>query len=475
MLIRRAQIRGRHGLCDVRLADGQVSAMGLLQPLAGEPLIDAAGGLLLPGLHDHHIHLAAQAARRTSVDCSDPAIDSPETLAMALRAVPGNGWIRATGYHEDLTGRGPIGLPDRHAIDRLVPDRPVRIQHRTGRMWLFNSLALDLLLSTAAPSQALECEAGRHTGRLFDDDAWLRSALASSPPDLADVALDLARYGVTGATDMTASNDAQTGGWFDRQAASGAWPLRLHVCGTLELAADAGAAWRLGPAKLHLHEADLPDFDTATNFVIAAHTQDRGVAIHCVTEVELVFALAILDVAGLHRGDRIEHASVTPLHLADRIADLGLPLCVQPHFIAERGDRYLRDVEPADHASLYRLHTLQQRGIALCGGSDAPYGLPDPWHAMRAAVSRRTRSGAIIGGDEALTPDDALDLYLADPDDLRRPRRVAVGQPADLCLLAVPWEVAQTRLSSDDVRTVIVGGKIVHDTIDKPPAQRAHG
>ena len=45
---------------DVRIADGCVveCAPGL-RAAAGEEELDAAGGALLPGLHDHHIHLRA--------------------------------------------------------------------------------------------------------------------------------------------------------------------------------------------------------------------------------------------------------------------------------------------------------------------------------------------------------------------------------------------------------------------------------
>ena len=73
---------------------------------------------------------------------------------------------------------------------------------------------------------------------------------------------------------------------------------------------------------MHLHEAALPLFEEATGFVAAAHAQNRPVAVHCVSEVELVFALALFDEAGARAGDRIEHASVASPELVRRIADL---------------------------------------------------------------------------------------------------------------------------------------------------------
>jgi len=351
-----------------------------------------------------------------------------------------------------------MGLPDAQALDRLVADRPLRIQHRSGRLWLLNSMALATLLDRAEAPPGLD----RENGHLFDEDRWLQAALGSSPPDFARISAELAGFGVTGVTDMSPRNDAANAAHVSRQIAAGALLQRCILAGELSLAEARTGSWTLGPAKLHLHEAAFPDFDETAAFVTAAHEQARSVAIHCVSEIELVFALALLDHAGAQQGDRIEHASVASPELTRRMAALGLAVCVQPHFVAERGDRYLADVEPQHQPDLYRLRSLIAAGIPLAGGSDAPFASHDPWEAMAAAVSRRTCTGQIIGAGEALTPEDALALYLADPLDLTRQRRIAPGEPADLCLLSQPWSAAREALSSSPVRATFVSGKLVH-------------
>ncbi len=268
---------------------------------------------------------------------------------------------------------------------------------------------------------------------------------------------------------MSPANDFAMAAHFDAQLESGALIQRCHLAGTLSLTSASGA-WSLGPAKLHLHEAALPPFEEACAFVSAAHDQNRAVAIHCVSEVELVFALALLEAAGAFPGDRIEHASVAAPHLVERIASAGLAVCVQPHFVHERGDSYLLDVEKRHLGDLYRLASLAEAGIALAGGSDAPFASADPWDAMHAAVSRDTREGRSIGQAEALTPEAALALYLADPADLSRQRKIAPGEPADLALLDRPWTEARNRLTSADVRATLVGGRLIHDRVDQAPA-----
>lgn len=464
VLIRNADI-WRHGRGDVRLEGGLITEIGMLQPQAGEPVIDAQGGVLLPGLHDHHIHLAALAVARASIPCGPPEVSTSAQLAAALDR-PGRDWLRGIGYHESVAG-----MLDAQTLDRWAPDRPVRIQHRSGRMWFLNSPALDLILSNTAAPPGLEREHGRWTGRLFDEDRWLRQALGSTPPSFAEISADLAAMGVTGLTDMSPANNGELAAHFAEEQGAGRLKQRVLLAGTLDLR-DGRFSDRLmlGPLKLHLHENALPDLDETITLMRTGHAQGRAIAIHCTTETELVFALATLDAAGAAHGDRIEHAGVTPDHLLAEMQSLGLQVVSQPHFIAQRGDQYLRDVEPRDHPVLYRLAAFRRAGVTLAGGSDAPFGSHDPWLAMRAAISRRTREGRLIGEDEALSPEEALQLFIADPRDLRSERAIAKGSPADLCLLDRPWADARSRLQASDVRMTIIDGSIVYDRVDQSPA-----
>lgn len=469
LLIRQAQLLGG-ATADVRLRSGEVWAIGDLVPVAGERVIDAGGGLLLPGLHDHHIHVAASAAALNSVPCGPPDVMDETALVGAL-AQPGTGWLRGIGYHESVAG-----MIDRDWLDAAVPDRPARIQHRSGRMWVFNSAALDLLLTTATPPATLEQKGGRWTGRLFDDDSWMRSALASAPPGFAAVGKLLAGYGITGITEMSPANDDGMVGHFAAEHACGALPQRVLIAGRLELGnRGLDPALALGPVKIHLHEEHLPPFDEIVMLIHAAHEGGRGVAVHCVTEVELVYTLAALREAGGHPADRIEHASIaTEASVAD-LADLGLPVVAQPHFIAERGDAYRAMIPPDEWPNLYRLRSLRESGVVLAGGSDAPFGKADPWAAMAAAVTRKTASGHWLGESEALSPEAALALFLADPRDLARQRRIDRGLPADLCLLSSPWAAVRADLTSEHVRATLIGGRIVYNRINQAPAQRGPG
>jgi predicted amidohydrolase YtcJ len=196
------------------------------------------------------------------------------------------------------------------------------------------------------------------------------------------------------------------------------------------------------------------------------------VAIHCATEVELVYALATLEEAGSVAGDRIEHASVATDFAIAEIARLGLAVVTQPHFIRERGDTYLAEVDEEARLHLYRLRAFLDAHVPLAGGSDAPFGACDPWASMAAAVSRQTQQGVRISESEALTPEQALDLYLREPEALDQRRRVSVGAPADLCLLDRPWTEARRVLSAAYVRATFIDGRQVFNRIDQAPRKR---
>jgi predicted amidohydrolase YtcJ len=457
MLIREAEIAG--GIRDVRIAGTTILGIGArLKPRGGEMVVEASGGALLPGLRDHHLHLASLAAARTSLQCGPPAVRNAEQLAALLRDHAGDtleNWVRGIGYHESVASD-----IDRHWLDLHMPQRPLRIQHRGGRLWVLNSLALRLLRIGDEGDDPFERVDGKLTGRLYDDDAWLRGRLSRH----------LASRGVVGITDTSPGNSPQDLMWF-RQAqqrlelrqdllAMGDASLNDYV--VPERANPLSPALRIGAHKFHLHEAHLPDFDEVCNAVRVSHQAGRGAAFHCVTRAELVFALGALREAGVQPGDRIEHAAVTPPELLQEISTLGLTVVTQPGFISERGDAYLQQVDADDQLWLYRLRGFLDAGVPLAGSTDAPFAEPEPWRAMQAAVDRRSAEGRVLQAAEGLTPEQALALFTAPLEQPGGPASpIAIGAQADLCLLSVPWSAARHDLAVVRPRLTLRAGQII--------------
>jgi predicted amidohydrolase YtcJ len=456
-------------VADVRIAEGRIAecAPPGLPALPDEEEIDADGCALLPGLHDHHLHLRALAAAQSSAPVGPDRVRNAAELQVRLRehdaALPAGAWLRCVGYHESVAG--PL---DRWALDRLLPNpaRPVRVQHRTGALWVLNSAGLSALgLDGPAGQTGVERDAdGRATGRLWRMDRWLAERLPGRPADLsaglARVSARAAAFGVTGFTDATPGAGETDVAGLAAAVTEQKIEQRLLCMARADVSGPPRTSLReprfgLGPVKIMLDDHTMPYLDDLADQVRQAHAARRAVAVHCVTRVQLVLTLAALDAAGRRPGDRIEHGAVIPAEILSELR--GLTVVTQPHFVAERGAQYLADVDPEDRPDLWRLRTLIDQGIAVAAGSDAPFGGADPWAVIRAAARRP----ADLGPDEAVDPAAAIRLFLGEPASPGVRRLVAPGYPADVILLRCPPAEAVRSLASDLVAATIVAGRVV--------------
>ncbi len=452
LLIANAEVDGLGGI-DVRVLGGRVVELGHGLSRRGAEVVDAEGGALIPGLTDHHLHLHAMAADAASTRCGPPAVRTADALRAALAAATGDaaGWVRGVGYSESVAGD-----LDAVALDRVCADRPVRIQHRSGAMWMLNSAAVAATGLAAADHPGVERDgAGTPTGRVWRADDWLRTRLPTAqPPSLTAIGARLAGFGITSVTDATPDLRPESQQAIVDATASGALPQRVHLLGAPLTGPDVTSPrLTLGPYKIVIADSGLPELSALADTIAAAHAVGRPVAVHCVSrEALLILLVALVDV-GTIPGDRIEHGALVPRETLTRIRALGLRIVTQPGFLCDRGDDYLRDVDPVDLPDLYRCRSLVDSGIPLALSSDAPYGPLDPWRVMAAAVDRRDRTGAVVGAGERLTAAEALDGYLAPATDPGgAPRRVAVGAAADLVLLHGPLADVLATPSADAVR-----------------------
>ncbi|KAA9150216.1 amidohydrolase family protein [Amycolatopsis acidicola] len=443
-LLREAEVDGR--IIDVRLENGKVTALGPGLDATGAEVVEGHGRALIPGLTDHHLHLLALAAELRSVHCGPPHDADSLRAALAAAEPDRHGWIRGTGYIESVAGQ-----LNRWKLDELYPAGPVRIQHRSGAMWMLNSEAAQAVGLDGADLPGVERDsAGRATGRLWREDDWLRANLPPAEPLMLDVVgRTLTRHGITAVADATPDLDTSA----IKLITAAQLPQEVLLLG-----APLGAAGHTGPYKIVIADSALPGIDELTSRIRAAHSTGRPVAVHCVSREALFLLIAALHETGTVAGDRIEHASVVPEEALPLLKGLGVRVVTQPGFLADRGDDYLRDVERDDQPGLYRVASLGEYGIPVALSSDAPYGPLNPWEVIAAAVNRRTATRQVVGAAEAISPRAALDAYLCPADDPGgEPRRVRVGS-ADLVLLDAPLaEVLNGR--TNPVCEVFVAGQ----------------
>jgi predicted amidohydrolase YtcJ len=461
VLIVGAEVDGRPGR-SVRVRGGRIAQVGAgLGPVRGERVVDARGGAVIPGLHDHHVHLRSMAAARSSVALDPAAVATGGGLAATLRAAtarlaPG-AWLRGVGAY----GR-PFEEWTRDDLDRCVTDRPARLQHRGGALWLLNSPAIAALGVDAWPDEGVERDHhGRATGRLWRMDERIRTAGTADHRALAEVCAEALRLGITGFTDATPGRSEADFAALAATARAAGIRQRLVLMTEEKPARVAGGRVVAGPRKLLLDDTTLPTVDDLAKTIGAAHDQGGAVAVHAVTAEQLIVACAAFEAAGPFPGDRVEHASVAPPGFAATLARLGIAVVTQPGLLRAHGDDYLRDVAGPERSWLYPCRSLLAAGVALGAGSDAPFGPVDPWVGVRAAADRRSASGATVGLAEAIAPAAALALYLGRPGAPGTRRRVAAGEPGDLCVLRAPIARVLRDPGRHQVAAVVVAGEVV--------------
>lgn len=452
---------------------GKIAWIGdALSPAAAGPeradrfqRIDCRGGCIVPGFIDAHCHILAYAASLIGADCRPTAAPSIAAVVDAIRRrarqVPPGEWIRAYGY-SDFHLREKRH-PTRWDLDRAAPNNPVRLNHRSGHACVLNSLALQRLGISGATEEPDGATISRRPhdgaidGLLLDMDDHIDARMPRMPDAELRAGVKLANdrilaAGVTAIHDATPSNSLERWSLMRRLREDGALsPSIVMMPGAKRLHefADAGmrrghgdAALTLGHAKAMLTRSGgrlSPSPDELTAMVGAARRLGFPTAIHAVeSEAVIAAAGAIAANRAPNMRHRIEHASECPPDALRAATECGAVVVTQPGFIRDSGDRYIAEFGAAARW-LYRIGALTAAGAVVAAGSDAPAGEPNPLADMRAAVSRRTLSGAALCPSEAVSPAQALRMHTAAAAYAGGQERVrgsiAVGMRADLALL----------------------------------------
>lgn len=447
---------------DVRIDGDRIVEVGIgLERRQSESIFDLEGMRLAPGLHDHHVHLRALAALESSVIVGPPEVQNLSELSGRLKTAQAHmlsgQWLRGVAYHESVAGN-----LDRQVLDALISDRPVRIQHATGMLWILNSKALEVLgIGDNAPPGAERDGHGQLNGRFWREDQWLASRLPKTSHDFSALSQLAASRGVTGFTDATpGAREAEVAAFVEANK-DAVILQRLCVMAEPGTAPPDSDMVSLGPVKVLLDDMALPDFDVLVEQFRVAHASGRPAAVHCVTRVTAVLAVSAFEAAGVVRGDRIEHGSIMGPDTVEAIARLGLSVVTQPGLLVTRGDRWIEDVPERSHPDLWRLASLIAAGVTVAGSTDAPYGSPDIWLGIGAAHDRRTLGGQVLGASEGIGPSQALGLFTADPHHLGRQRQVVPGALADLVAVE-PGSAGYAGVPTPLVKATFVAGRLVY-------------
>jgi len=511
--------RGKPGA--VAIAGGKILAVGDSAELARyigskTQVLDARGGLIMPGFADGHTHFVDGGFQLASIDLRNAA--SPQEFVRRIKEYaahlkPGE-WILGGDWDHTLWRGAP--LPRHDWIDSVTPNNPLFLSRLDGHMALANAAAM----RAAKVSRETRVPVGGEMPRdargdpigIFKDNAegLVDAAIPAPSPEQEDSAVAralkyAASLGVTATANMSASwaNLAA----YRRMEHAGRMTARVVLYLPIDewkaVAESAGRGggggddWvRIGGVKGYMDGSAgsrtayffEPFSDSAGYYglmhqpeaqmrawVGAADSAGLQIAVHAIGDRANAIILAIYDsVTHAHgardRRFRVEHAQhlrprEIPLFGARRVV-----ASMQPYHAIDDGRWVEQRIGPERIKTTYAFRTLLDTDAPLAFGSDWTVASLDPMMGVYAAVTRRTLDDKNPGGwvpEQKINVGEALRAYTYGNAwatfNEQKWGTLAAGRFGDVVVLdRDPFAVAPESLGTIKPRYTIVGGRVVY-------------
>jgi predicted amidohydrolase YtcJ len=484
----------------------------------GYATFDLAGRTLLPGFNEAHNHMIGHGINVAQLDAGYPAVESIADLTAAVRRraaeTPPGQWIIGRGYDDNKLAERRH--PNRHDLDQATTSHPVMIVNGSGHLSAVNSEALRLAgvtRDTRDPvgGQFVRDEHGEPTG-VLDETAQQPIRAVVPVPTVEDYVAalqrcndDYVKAGITSSQDAGSSLPEHLQAY---QLAAERGLLRLRTSmmireNLLEHIVALGVRQgfgsdrlRVGPIKMFIDGSLIgrtaavsqpyvndprPNYLGLTmmpkeefeDWVMRAHVAGYQIAVHAIGDRGIDWVLDAYEKAlSAHpRRDhrhRIEHCGICRPDIIDRIERLGVVPVSQPVFIIEYGDGFIRHLGLERIQLTYPFRSFLERGIRLVFSSDCPVSDFRPLKSVQAAVTERTSSGASYALEEAVSVEEALEMFTVAGAyatfEEHTKGAIRTGMLADFAILAEdPRSVDPAGLTDVPVTTTIIGGEIVYE------------
>ncbi len=483
--------------------DGRVVAVGAeaveRAAGAGTDTVDLPGALVMPGLHDAHIHTEWLSRDLSSVDLRG-ARSLEETLELVrahAEGLPDGEWLHSGRWNHNRWSVPE--QPDRHALDSVSGNRVAALSSVDGHTIWANSLALTqagITRDTPDPvgGEIVRDASGEPTGILRESAQELLEVIPREQtplrPWLERCQDWLLSVGLTSITDIDGED---TRAAYAELHADGELRLRVTKCtrdGDLELAISDGRRsgqgdelFRVGPVKffsdgaLGSHTAHMTEpfvghegcgiaampYGLLLERTLLAARSNLDVITHAIGDEANRLVLDTFEAVRAESPDtllRIEHAQhVRPVDIP-RFRALDVVASMQPSHCT--ADLELADeiIGPRRLAS-YAWRSFLDAGVRVAFGSDAPVEDPNPFYGLHAAVTRQRPDGQPLGGwrpEERITLTEAVHAFtVAAHESVGRTDvgRLVPGQLADL--VAVDRDLwALEESSPSEIRDTVV-------------------
>ncbi len=487
-------------------------------------LVDLRGKTVLPGFIDAHIHLIYAAYRSYYIDAETCSNEEEVATLVRQRAAqtPAGQWIQGGRWNKNIWPGQQF--PTKASLDSAAPAHPVALSSKDGHLLWVNSLALQragITAETPEPSNGaiLRDSSGEPTGILQEEGA---TSLVYDIIDRRDPVLtrhlvqgklkELQQAGLTTIHDIEESDALYLFQQLREEAALGVRVNMILPRNMLPELRELGLRAGFGDDMLHLGGikifADgtlgsqtaamlegfegnpdnrgilvLPEQEMKETVSVAAEL-GMSIAIHAIGDRAAHVALNSFEQAQRHLADlqtakaprlryRLEHVQLITSEDLERMHRLGVIASVQPyHAVADRdiAERYWGK----RHRRAYAYRTMQQMGIPLALGSDAPVETFDPLRILYAATMRN--DPATSHQRPPWLPDQALPVaqairdytmgsaYAGAEEDSKG--SLTVGKLGDAVVLREDiLMVPREKMSENGVQATILGGRVVYGEV----------
>lgn len=514
----------------VAVKDGRILAVGTKDEVLkskgdATQLIDLGGKTMLPGFIDSHGHtymVGIQASTANLLPPPDGSGKDIPTLQALLtdwaehnrEAVEKIGWIAGFGYDDSQLAEKRH--PTKEDLDKVSTDLPVLIVHQSGHLGVANSKALELAgidADTENPNGGVfrrkegtnepngVCEEyaffmliGKLVGR-FDDD--INDALVVEGAKLQ------ASFGYTTAQEGRAIGSGLAA--MERVAKSGELPIDLvSYPDVLEVenpkpAMDYTNHYRVGGVKLTIDGS--PQGKTAwltKPYFVPPDGQDKDYRGYAAIDEETTKAAVEKAYSNgwqilCHcNGDAASDRYIAAIRKAkERHPDVdNRPVLIHGQVLREEQVEALHQLEI--FPSLFPMHTyywgdfhrdsvlgperapnisptgwVLERGMMFGSHHDAPVALPDSMRILSATVTRKTRTGKVLGPEHKVpvaTALKSLTIWAAwQHFEEKTKGSIEVGKLADFAILSEnPLEIDEDKLADIKVLETIKEGKSIY-------------
>ncbi len=466
-------------------AGGRIVATGKSEDtrrLAGPDTqeIDLKGRTTIPGLTDTHVHLSEKGtAEMELVDCRDfytdvhSISDILERLAKQATETPKGSWIVAHGSPMQDFRLKDKRFPDKHDLDRAIPDHLVSISFG-AHITVGNGKALaaaKITRDTPDPAGGAihkDPQTGEPTGELHERAQRAYQEISREGRMHARVSL-LPRVIESNIESKSLIELGLITGFGNE------W-LRL---GGVKMSIDGGITGRnacfYDPYEddEHNHGIIRIQQDELNDTVLKCHNAGLRCCVHAIGDRAFDMALdayesAIQKSPRKDHRHRIEHMGnwlSTPERMQRMVRSgiIAIPNIAIGYYV---GDAILDCLGERRLTKAFPFRTLLKNGVIIAGGSDSPgYWPVDPLRDIAACVSRKMRWGDVWVPEERITVAEAFAMHTTTASyvgfEENDKGTLEVGKLADLAVLAEdPFEIQAERIKDLRVEMTIVGGEV---------------